>query len=114
MLGGRPSAMDLDAAELLDALCAQLVADGTSSRELIAIEFNPDGNKVVLLIGKKAHVEGYPDLAPILETIGQTCARDRISAQQLRRINFLEEEIKLEMVSRSGDQTIVYAYPLEE
>jgi hypothetical protein len=106
--------MNLDAAELLDALCAELVAEGTSSRKLIAIEFDPDGDKAEVLTGKKPHVEGYPDLVSILKTIGQTCTQDRIDAQQLRRINFLEEEIKLEMVSRSGNQTIVYAYPLEE
>jgi hypothetical protein len=106
--------MNMDAAELLEALCAQLIADGTSSHELIAIEFDPDGNKVELLTSKVAHGQGYPDLVSILETIGQSCAHDHIGAQQLRRINFLEEEIKLEMVSRSGDQTIVYAFPLEE
>ena len=106
--------MNLDAAEFLEALCAELVADGTSSRELIAIEFDPNGDKVEVLTGKKVHVAGYPDLATVLETIGETCARDRIGAHQLRRINFMEEEIKLEMVSRSGDQTIIYAFPLEE
>ena len=104
----------MDAAELLEALCAQLVADGTSSHELIAIEVDSDGNMVELLTSKVAHGQGYPDLVSILETISQSCAHDHIGAQQLRRINFLEEEIKLEMVSSSGDQTIVYAYPLEE
>jgi len=106
--------MDLNAAELLEALCAQLVEDGASSRELIAIEFDPAGNKVALLTGKKAHVEDYPDLVSILETIGESCARDRIGARQLRRINFLKAEIKLEMVSPLGDQTIIYTYPLED
>lgn len=106
--------MELDAAELLDALCTQLVEDGASSRELMAIEFDPEGNTVQLLTSKKARIEAYPDLAWILETIGQTCAQDRIGAQQLRRINFLAEEIKLETVSRSGDQTIIYAFPLED
>ena len=78
------------------------------------MQFDPNGDKVEVLTGKKVHVAGYPDLATVLETIGETCARDHIGAQQLRRINFMEEEIKLEMVSRSGDQTIVYAFPLEE
>ena len=101
--------MELDAAELLDALCTQLVEDGASSRELMAIEFGPEAdtvqlNTVQLVAGKKARIEAYPDLALILEIIGQTCAQDRISAQQLRRINFLAEEIKLETVSRSGDR----------
>jgi hypothetical protein len=105
--------MKLDAADLLDALCAQLIADGANSRDLRAIEFNPDGNTVQLLTGKR-RMEAYPKLALILETIGNACAAERIGAQQLRCINFLEEEIKLEMVSRSGDQTIIYAFPLED
>ena len=35
-------------------------------------------------------------------------------ARRLRRIEFLEQEIKLELISRSGNQTIVYSYPIEE
>ncbi len=106
--------MNLDAAEFLEALCARLVADGTSSRELIAIEFDANGDKMEVLTSKKAHVAGYPDLATVLEIIEETCAHFRIGARQLRRISFMEEEIKLEVESRCGDQTIVYAFPIEE
>ena len=106
--------MNLDAAEFLEALCARLVADGTSSRQLIAIEFDANGAKMEVLTGKKAHAAGYPDLAIVLEIVEETCARYRIGARQLRRISFMEEEIKLEVESRSGDQTIVYAFPIEE
>jgi hypothetical protein len=89
---------------------------GQGRQHSAAIHFKlPVGKSV---IGQGVHRQkGTESLAigvGVLETIGQTCAQDRISAQQLRRINFLEDEIKLEMVSRSGDQTIVYAYPLEE
>jgi len=106
--------MYLDVAELLNALCVQLVAEGTSSRDLVAIEFDPDSDNVDVLTGTERHLRSYPDLISILKAIGQTCSLDRIDAQQLRRISFLEEEIKLELVSRSGDQRIIYSYPIEE
>jgi hypothetical protein len=106
--------MDLGVAELLNALCAELVAEGMSSRELVAIEFDPDSDKVDVLTGTEPHLRSYPDLISILKAIGQTCLQDRIDAHQLRRISFLEEEIKLELISRSGDQRIIYSYPIEE
>jgi hypothetical protein len=101
-------------AELLNVLCAKLAAEGTSSRDLVAIEFDPDSGNVDVLTQDKAHVEGYPDLLSILRNIGRTCTQDRIEVQQLRRIDFAEEEINLELVSRSGDQQVVYTYPIED
>jgi hypothetical protein len=81
-LGG---VMNLDAAEFLQAICAQLVADGTSSRELIAIEFDPNGDKLEVLTGKKAHVARLPIWPQFWRPSGETCARDHIGARQLRR-----------------------------
>jgi hypothetical protein len=106
--------MDQGAAEVLNALCAELTAQGMSSRELTALEFDPESGHVDILTREGAHAKGYPDLISTLKNIGQTCAKDRIGVQQLRRIDFLEQEIKLELVSRSGDQTIVYSYPIED
>jgi hypothetical protein len=106
--------MDLGAAEVLNALCAELTAQGTSSRELTALEFDPASGHVEIVSRKRPHAKGYPDLVSTLKNIGQTCAKDRIGVQQLRRIDFLEQEIKLELVSRSGAQTIVYSYPIED
>jgi hypothetical protein len=104
--------MDLSVTQLLHAVYAELAAEGTTSRELAAIEFDPNGN-VDVLTREEAHVEGYPDLVFIFGTIGQTCEKDRIGAQQLRRISFLKEEFKLELISRSGDQEVIYSYPIE-
>jgi len=106
--------LELEAAEVLNALCAELTAQGTSSRELTALEFDPESGHVDILTRERAHAKGYPDLVSTLKNIGQTCAKDRIGVQQLRRIEFLEQEIKLELISRSGNQTIVYSYPIEE
>jgi hypothetical protein len=60
------------------------------------------------------HLRSYPDLIAILKAIGQTCSEDRIDAQQLRRISFLKEEIKSELVTRYGHQRIIYSYPIED
>lgn len=105
--------MDLGVLELLNAVRADLVKEGTSSQDLVAIEFDANGN-VDVLTRKASHADDYPDPGSILRVIGQTCAKDRIGAGQLRRIQLLQEEIKLELVSRSGDQKIVYSYPIEE
>jgi hypothetical protein len=79
---------------------------------LTALEFDPESGHVHVLTRERAHAKGYPDLVSTLKNIGQTCAKDRIGVHQLRRIDFLEQEIKLELISRSGDQTIVYSYRL--
>ncbi len=104
--------MDLGVVKLLNAVGADLAQEGTRSRELVAIEFDADGN-VDVLTRKGSHGKGYPDLDSIFRTIEQTCMKDRIGAQQLRRISLLDQEIKLELVSRSGDQEVVYRYPIE-
>src|ERR1700730_5853033 len=96
--------MDLGAAEVLNALCAELTAS----------EFDPERGREHILTRERAHAKGYPDLISTLKNIGQTCAKDRIGVQQLRRIEFLEQEIKLELISHSGNQAIVYSYPIEE
>ena len=41
--------MDLGAAEVLNALCAELTAQGMSSRELTALEFDPESGHVDIL-----------------------------------------------------------------
>lgn len=105
--------MDLAVAELLNVLCAKLAADGTSSRDLVAIEFDPDSGNVDVLTRERAHVQDYPDLISILRNIGRTCTKDRIGVRQLRRIDFADDEIGLELVSRSGDQQVVYTFPIE-
>jgi hypothetical protein len=107
-------AMDLGVAELLNALYAELAAEGMNSRDVVAIEFDPARNTVDVLTGTEPHLRSYPDLISIFRAVGQTCSQDRIDAKQLRRISFLEEEVKLELVSRSGDQRIIYAYPIDE
>jgi hypothetical protein len=54
--------MDLGAAEVLNALCAELTAQGTSSRELTALEFDPASGHVEIVSRKRPHAKSYPDL----------------------------------------------------
>jgi hypothetical protein len=105
--------MDLGVEDLLNAVRADLVREGTSSRDLVAIEFDAAGNVDVLTL-KQSHAVGYPDLAAIFRTVGQTCLKDRIGVRQLRRIELLDGEIRLELLSRAGEQHIVYHYALDE
>jgi len=105
--------MDFGIVELLNAVRADLVQEGMGSQDLVAIEFDANGN-VDVLTRKGAHANDYPDPGSILRVIGETCTKDRIGVRQLRRIQLLDAEIKLELVSRSGDQKIVYSYPIGE
>jgi hypothetical protein len=99
--------------EYLNGVCADLTANGTTSRNLVALEFDPETAKIEVRIRETALEEGYPDLATVLRNIGQTCAEDHIGADQLRRVTFFADEIKLEFVSES-DKKVVYTYPLVE
>jgi hypothetical protein len=62
---------------------------------VVAIEFDPARNTVDVLTRTEPHLRSYPDLISIFRAVGQTCSQDRIGAKQLRRISFLEEEVKL-------------------
>ncbi len=77
--------MQLAVAELLNVLCAKLVAEGTTLRDLVAIEFDPQSGDVDALTCDEPHGKDYPDLISILRNVGQTCTKDRIGVQQLRR-----------------------------
>jgi hypothetical protein len=72
------------------------------------LEFDPESGHVHVLTRERAHAKGYPDLVSTLKNIGQTCAKDRIGVQQLRRIDFLEQEINLElMFGRSNNRLLL-------
>jgi hypothetical protein len=105
--------MDLGVVEFLNGVGADLTANGITSRNLVALEFDPETAEVEVLTRETSLLEGYPDLATVLGNIGQTCAEDQIRVDQLRRIAFFEKEISLEFVSEADEQ-VVYTYPLEE
>ncbi len=105
--------MDLNADDFFRALCQDMTERGTTSRELVALEFDPESGDISVLGGAAVHAAGYPALEAILEKIGTACVADGIAVHQLRRITFLEEQVILEWVSHTGEWEL-RTYPTEE
>jgi len=105
--------LDLTAEDFFKALCQDMSERGTTSRELVALEFDPETGEISVVGGVAVHAAGYPALETILEKIGKICVADEIGVHQLRRITFLEEHITLEWVSRTGKRE-THTYPLEQ
>jgi hypothetical protein len=80
--------LDLNAEDFFKALCEDMTERGTSSRELVALEFDPESGEISVLGGVAVHAAGYPALKTILEKIGRACVADVIAVHQLRRITF--------------------------
>jgi hypothetical protein len=105
--------LDLNAEDFFKALCQDMTERGTTSRELVALEFDPESAEISALGGVAVHAAGYPALKTVLEKIGRACVADGIAVHRLRRITFLEEQITLEWVSCTGNRQL-NAYPIEE
>jgi hypothetical protein len=105
--------LDLNADDFFKALCQDMTERGTTSRELVALEFDPESGDISVLGGAAVHAAGYPALETILEKIGRACVADGIAVHQLRRITFLEDQVILEGVSRPGEWEL-RTYPTEE
>ena len=105
--------MDLNADDFFRALCQDMTERGTTSRELVALEFDPESGDISVLGGAAVHAAGYPALETILEKIGRACVVDGIAVHQLRRITFLEDQVILEGGSRTGEWEL-RTYPTEE
>ena len=61
--------MDLTAEDFFRALCQDLAKRGTTSRELVALEFDPESGDISVFGGAAVHAAGYPALETILEKI---------------------------------------------
>jgi len=105
--------LDLTAEDFFRALCQDMAKRGTTSRELVALEFDPESGDISVFGGAAVHAAGYPALETILEKIGRACVADGIAVHQLRRITFLEDQVILEGVSRTGEWEL-RTYPTEE
>ena len=103
--------METDAAEFLNAICGTLSAGGTSSRELVALEFDARTGNIKVLTRSKWYVEGYPELPEVLGKIGRDCVEDGINVRQLRRITFFEHEVAFEWITAEAQREI-YNCPL--
>jgi hypothetical protein len=105
--------LDLTAGDFFKVLCQDMTERGTTSRELVALEFDPESGEISVFGGVVVHAAGYPTLKAILEMIGTACVADGIAVHQLRRIAFLAEQITLEWVSRTGKWELK-TYRIEE
>jgi len=105
--------VDLTAEGFFKTLCQDMTKRGTTSRELVALEFDPESGEISVFGGVVVHAADYPALETILEKIGRACVADGIGVHQLRRITFLEEQVTLEWVSRTGKWEL-HTYPIEE
>jgi hypothetical protein len=105
--------LDLNAEDFFKALCQDMTDRGTTSRELVGLEFDPESWEVSVFGGAAAHAAGYPALETILKNIGKICVADGIGVHQLRRITFWEVHITLEWVSRTGKWEL-HTYPIQE
>jgi hypothetical protein len=109
----RRCAVDLTAEDFFEALCQDMIGRGTNSRELVALEFDPESGEISVIGGAAVHAASYPPLKTILEMIGKACVADGIAVLGLRRITFLEEQITVEWLSRTG-RWETHTYPLEQ
>jgi hypothetical protein len=67
------TAEDFFEADFFEALCQNIIGRGTSSRELVALEFDPESGEISV-IGRTAPLAaGYPALRTVLKYIGK-CA----------------------------------------
>jgi hypothetical protein len=108
-LSVHPVAMDI--ASVLQALSEELTANHVTAAGLARVEFNPDDTiKVVTLERPRT---GYPTLEAILDEIVVACWADGITMSQLRRLEFSDGAVWLEL---EGDRTGTrprYCFPLD-
>jgi hypothetical protein len=97
-LSVHPVAMDI--ASVLQALSDELTANHVTAAGLARLEFNPDDTiKVVTLERPRPF---YPPLDAILDEIAVACWADGITMSQLRRLEFADGAVWLEL---EGDRT---------
>ena len=95
----QPVAMDI--ASVLLALSEELTENRFTAAGLASLEFNPDDTiKVDTLEWPRP--AGYPTLEAILDEIAVACWADGITVSQLRRLEFSDDAIWLEL---DGDRT---------
>lgn len=106
----QPVAMDIGS--VLLALSDELTANHFTAAGLATLEFNPDDTIKVDTL-ERPRLAGYPTLEAILDEIAVACWADGISVSQLRRLEFCDDAIWLEL---DGDRTGTrqrYRFPID-
>ena len=102
----------MDTASYLTELAQKLAHASMSSRELSALDFEADGRDISIRIRSTPHPSWYPPLGLILGKIGNICADRGVTLSQLRRIDFAENGIRVELRHDSGDES-TFTFPFE-
>jgi hypothetical protein len=96
--------------EFLNAIAGDLTRRGTTSRDLVALQFELRNGNLKVLIGSKRHPENYPSLEEVFRMVSHTCEQDGIALRELEQITFFDTEINLECSGHDGEA--VYTYPI--
>ena len=64
--------MDLKAEDFFNALCQDMTERGTTSRELVGLEFDPESGEISVFGGAAVHAADYPALETILKRSGKS------------------------------------------
>jgi hypothetical protein len=105
----QPVAMDI--ASLLLALSEELTAKHVTAAGLATLEFNPDDTINVVTLERPR--SGYPTLEAILDEIAVACWADGMTMSELRRLEFSDDAVWLEL---EGDRTGTrprYRFPID-
>ena len=97
--------------EFLNAIAEELETRGTTSRDLVMLQFEEESGDLRVLLGRNPHPAHYPSLEIILGMVCATCEEDGIALPELERITFFDTQISLECSSQGGEA--VYTYPIE-
>ena len=103
----------MDTASYLAELAQKLVYANMSSRELAALDFEADGRDISIRTRLTPHPSWYPALGVILGKIGSICADRGVTLSQLRRIDFAESGIRVELGRRDGGDGKTLTFPFE-
>ena len=103
----------MDTASYLTELAQKLACANMSSRELAALDFEADGRDISIRIRSTPHPSWYPPLGLILGKVGNICADRGIALPQLRRIDFAESGIRVELRQRDSAEGKIFTFPFE-
>jgi hypothetical protein len=103
----------MDTATYLAELAQKLAYANMSSRELAALDFEADGRDISIRIRSTPHPSWYPPLSLILEKVGNICANRGVTLSQLRRIDFAESGIRVELGQRDSGDGKIFTFPFE-
>ena len=103
----------METASYLAELAQKLAYANMSSRELAALDFEADGRDISIRIRSTPHPSWYPPLGLILGKIGSICADRGFSLSQLRRIDFAENGIRVELGRRDSGDGKILTFPFE-